>query len=176
HEVIDAGRSSGALRLDLADGRSVHRALESIAPLDAIVSAAGHVAWGPLLDITPAQWDFSVHNKLMGQVVLALAGAGYLRDGGSITLTSGMLAAEPVVGGSAASLANGAIEAFVRAAAIELPRGLRINAVSPGLLSESVADYGPFFRGIEPVPAARVALAYSRSVEGADTGKVYAVR
>jgi NAD(P)-dependent dehydrogenase (short-subunit alcohol dehydrogenase family) len=81
-----------------------------------------------------------------------------------------------VIGGAAASLANGGIEAFVRAAAIELPRGLRINAVSPGVVSESMDDYAPFFRGFEPVPAARVALAYSRSVEGADTGKVYPVR
>lgn len=176
HEVIEAGRSSGTVTLDLADGRSVQRALASTGPLDAIVSAAGHVAWGPLLELTPAQWDFSVNNKLMGQVVLALVGAQLLCDGGSITLTSGVLVEEPVIGGAAASLANGGIEAFVRAAAIELPRGLRINAVSPGVVSESMDDYAPFFRGFEPVPAARVALAYSRSVEGADTGKVYPVR
>lgn len=176
HDILEAGRNSGSVRLDLADGKSVHRALEPLAPLDAIVSAAGHVAWGPLLELTPDQWDFSVNNKLMGQVVLALVGAQYLRDGGSITLTTGVLADEPVVGGAAASLANGGIEAFVRAAAIELPRGLRINAVSPGVVAESMDDYAPFFRGFEPVPATRVALAYSRSVEGADTGKVYAAR
>ncbi|NUS38858.1 MAG: short chain dehydrogenase [Lysobacter sp.] len=176
HEVIEAGRNSGTVALDLADGKSVRRALDSLGPLDAIVSAAGHVGWGPLLELTPAQWDFSVSNKLMGQVVLALVGAEFLRDGGSITLTSGVLVDEPVVGGAAASLANGGIEAFVRAAAIELPRGLRINAVSPGVVRESGDDYASVFRGFEPVPAARVALAYSRSVEGADTGKVYAVR
>jgi NAD(P)-dependent dehydrogenase (short-subunit alcohol dehydrogenase family) len=176
HDIIEAGRNSGSVRLDLADGKSVRRALEPLGPLDAIVSAAGHVAWGPLLDLTPDQWEFSVNNKLMGQVVLALIGAQYLRDGGSITLTTGVLVDEPVVGGAAASLANGGIEAFVRAAAIELPRGLRINAVSPGVVAESMDDYASVFRGFEPVPAARVALAYSRSVEGADTGKVYAVR
>jgi len=176
HDILEAGRNSGSVRLDLADGKSVHRALEPLGPLDAIVSAAGHVAWGPLLELKPDQWDFSVNNKLMGQVVLALIGAQYLRDGGSITLTTGVLADQPVVGGAAASLANGGIEAFVRAAAIELPRGLRINAVSPGVVAESMDDYAPYFRGFEPVPAARVALAYSRSVEGADTGKVYAVR
>ena len=64
---------------------------------------------------------------------------------------------------------------FVRAAAVELPRGLRINAVSPGVLLESMADLGPFFRGFQPVPGARVALGYARSVEGGETGKVYAV-
>jgi NAD(P)-dependent dehydrogenase (short-subunit alcohol dehydrogenase family) len=86
-----------------------------------------------------------------------------------------VLVDQPVRYGAAASLANGAIEAFVRAAAIELPRGLRINAVSPGVLVESMSLLGPFFRGFEPVPAARVGLGYARSVEGADTGKVYVI-
>jgi NAD(P)-dependent dehydrogenase (short-subunit alcohol dehydrogenase family) len=86
-----------------------------------------------------------------------------------------VLVDQPVVGGAAASLANGGIEAFVRAAAIELPRGLRINAVRPGVVAESMDDYAAVFRGFEPVPVARVALAYSRSVEGAETGKVYVV-
>jgi hypothetical protein len=36
-------------------------------------------------------------------------------------------------------------------------------------------DYAPFFRGFEPIPAARAALAYAKSVEGAQTGRVYRV-
>ena len=176
HEVIAAGRHGAAVTLDLADPDSIRRALESLGPLDAIVSAAGQVGWAPLLELTAEQWAFSVANKLMGQVNLALLGQHYLRDGGSITLTSGVLFDQPVRFGAAASLANGGIEAFVRAAAIELPRGIRINAVSPGVLVESIDDLGPYFRGFEPVPAARAALGYSRSVEGADTGKVYAVQ
>jgi NAD(P)-dependent dehydrogenase (short-subunit alcohol dehydrogenase family) len=176
HEIVDAGRRGASVTLDLADADSIRRALESVGPVDAIVSAAGQVGWAPLLELTPEQWAFSVANKLMGQVNLALVGQAYLRDGGSITLTSGVLVDQPVRYGAAASLANGAIEAFVRAAAIELPRGLRINAVSPGVLLESMSELGPFFRGFEPVPSARVALAYSRSVEGAETGRVYPVR
>lgn len=176
HEIVDAGRRGASVTLDLADADSIRRALESVGPVDAIVSAAGQVGWAPLLELTSEQWAFSVANKLMGQVNLALVGQAYLRDGGSITLTSGVLVDQPVRHGAAASLANGAIEAFVRAAAIELPRGLRINAVSPGVLLESMSELGPFFRGFEPVPAARVALAYSRSVEGAETGRVYPVR
>lgn len=175
HEVLDAGRKGASVTLDLADRDSIRRALHKVGPLDAIVSAAGQVGWKPLLELTPEDWAFSVAHKLMGQVTLALVGQEYLRDGGSITLTSGVLFDQPVPHGAAASLANGGIEAFVRAAAIELPRGIRINAVSPGVLQESMDDLGPFFRGFEPVPAARVALGYSRSVEGADTGKVYRV-
>ena len=175
HEVVSAGRKAGDLRLDLADAGSVQAAFERLGPVDAIVSAAGQVGWAPLLELTPAQWAFSVANKLMGQVTLALVGQRHLRDGGSITLTSGVLNHHPVAYGAAASLANGGIEGFVRAAAVELPRGLRINAVSPGLLSESVDALGAFFRGFQPVPGARVALGYARSVEGGETGRVYEI-
>lgn len=175
HDILAAGRTDAAVSLDLADAASISAAFERIGRVDAIVSAAGQVGWAPLLELTPEQWQFSVQNKLMGQVNLALIGQQYLNDGGSITLTSGVLVDQPVRYGAAASLANGAIEAFVRAAAIELPRGLRINAVSPGVLVESMSLLGPFFRGFEPVPAARVGLGYARSVEGADTGKVYVI-
>ena len=175
HDILAAGRSNATVSLDLANADSIRAAFERIGPVDAIVSAAGQVGWAPLLELTPEQWQFSVDHKLMGQVNLALIGQNYLNDGGSITLTSGVLFDQPVRYGAAASLANGAIEAFVRAAAIELPRGLRINAVSPGVLVESMPQLGSFFRGFEPVPAARVALGYARSVEGADTGKVYRV-
>ena len=99
-----------------------------------------------------------------------------LRDGGSITLISGILSAEPIRNGANATEVNAAIEGFVADAAIELPRGLRINAVSPTVLTESLEGYGPFFPGFESVPAARVALAYQRSVEGAQTGRVYRVQ
>jgi NAD(P)-dependent dehydrogenase (short-subunit alcohol dehydrogenase family) len=175
HELVSAGRQGGDVRLDLADAGSVRAALERVGPLDAIVSAAGQVGWAPLLELDEQQWAFSVANKLMGQVQLALIGQRHLRDGGSITLTSGVLNHHPVAYGAAASLANGGIEGFVRAAAVELPRGLRINAVSPGLLQESAGELGPYFRGFQPVPGARAALGYARAVEGGETGKVYEV-
>ncbi|WP_424863372.1 hypothetical protein [Streptomyces sp. MMS24-I29] len=87
----------------------------------------------------------------------------------------GIVAEQPVVAGAAASAANGAVEAFVRAAAIELPPQ-RINAVSPAVAEESLPAYGPFFAGMEAVPAARVATAYVRSIEGAQTGRIYRIR
>ena len=121
------------------------------------------------------QWDVGLQDKLMGQVQLALAAVAHLNDGGSITLTTGVLAEEPIRYGASASLVNAGIQGFVLGAAIELPRGLRINAVSPGVLIESMPNYAPYFRGFDPVPAARAALGFARSVEGADTGKVYRV-
>jgi len=178
HRLITAGRNSGDVRIDLSDRDSIAAALAQAGgdgPLDAVISAAGNVAFGGLLELSPEQWEIGLRDKLMGQVNLALLAAPVLADGGSITLTTGVLAQDPIRYGASASLANGGIESFVRAAALELPRGLRINAVSPGVLAESMPGYAPYFRGFEPVAAARAALGFSRSVEGAQTGQVYRV-
>jgi NAD(P)-dependent dehydrogenase (short-subunit alcohol dehydrogenase family) len=180
HEVIAAGSKSGDIRIDIADPASIKAGLAAAGPLDAVACAAGSVNFTPLGAIAPASLAESVYglglaNKLMGQVNLTLAAQGSLADGGSITLIGGILADQPIVAGSSASMVNGALEAFTRAAAIELPRALRINLVSPTVFVESMAGYGPFFRGFEPVPVAKAALAFSRSVEGRQTGQIYKV-
>jgi NAD(P)-dependent dehydrogenase (short-subunit alcohol dehydrogenase family) len=180
HEVISAGSKSGDIRIDLADPASIISGLKEAGALDAVVSTAGNVAFAPFSEFKPARIADSLHgvglnSKLMGQVNLALAARDVLRDGGSITLTSGPLNRDPIVAGSSASMVNGALEGFVVGAAIEMPRGIRINIVSPTVLTESMDAYGPFFRGFESVPAARVALAYSKSVEGKQTGQIYRV-
>jgi NAD(P)-dependent dehydrogenase (short-subunit alcohol dehydrogenase family) len=180
HEVIAAGRNSGSVKIDLTDVDSIRHGLEQAGELDAVICAAGKVNFAPLADFKAAPYGESLHtlgiaDKLLGQVNLALAARDHLRDGGSITLTTGILTEQPIVQGSSATLVNGAVEGFVRAAAIELPRGLRINVVSPNVLVEAMSSYAPYFRGFEPVSAARAALAFSRSVEGAQTGQVYRV-
>ncbi len=180
HKIISAGRKNADVILDLADPASIRKGLEKAGELDAVVSAAGEAAFAPLAEIQPAPFGESVYtlglaSKLLGQVNLALAARGFLRDRGSITLTAGILSERPIAAGSSATMVNGALESFVRAAAIELPRGLRINVVSPSVLTESMPQFAPFFRGFEPVPAARAALAYSRSVEGLETGQVYRI-
>jgi NAD(P)-dependent dehydrogenase (short-subunit alcohol dehydrogenase family) len=180
HLILAAGSKSGDIRLDIADPISIERALAAAGPLDAVACAAGAVNWEPLGAIKSARIEQSAYglglvNKLMGQVNLALAARDALNDGGSITLISGVLVDQPVVAGSSASMVNGALEAFVRAAAIEMPRGLRINIVSPTVFVESLEAYGAFFRGFEAIPVARAATAFARSIEGAETGKVYRV-
>jgi NAD(P)-dependent dehydrogenase (short-subunit alcohol dehydrogenase family) len=180
HEIISAGSKSGKIRIDMTDPASIVAGLAAAGPLDAVACAAGHVNFSPLSAIPPAAIALSVYgrglaDKLMGQVNLTLAARDALTDGGSITLIGGVLADQPIVQGSSASMVNGALEAFARAAAIELPRGLRINVVSPTVFSESMEGYGPFFRGFEPVPVAKAALAFSRSIEGRQTGQVYKV-
>jgi NAD(P)-dependent dehydrogenase (short-subunit alcohol dehydrogenase family) len=174
HDIISAGRSSGEL-VDIADLASVTALLNRVGKLDAIVSAAGNVHFGPLADMTPELLGVGLKDKLMGQVNLVLVGQGALNDGGSFTLVTGILTHDPIRYGASASMVNGALESFVKAAAIELPRGLRINAVSPTVLVESMDGYAPYFRGYKPVPAAEAALGFAKSVEGAQTGQVFRI-
>ena len=181
HEIVAAGSKSGDVRLDIADPASVAAGLKAAGPLDAVACAAGVVNYAPLSAIAPAPiagsaYGLGLVNKLMGQVNLTLAAREALRDGGSVTLISGVLADEPIVAGSSASMVDGALESFVRAAAIEMPRGLRVNIVNPTVFQESMDAYGPSFRGFDPVPVRRAARAFSRSVEGRQTGQVYKVR
>ncbi len=81
----------------------------------------------------------------MGQVNLVLKGLDYVSDGGSFTLTSGVLERDPILMGAGAATANGALVGFVVGSAIEMPRGIRINVVSPGMLEVSEERYGSFF-------------------------------
>ena len=175
HELVSVGRTSGDFRADMREIASLRAVFQKIDRVDAIVCTAGHVHFGPWAELTPEKFDIGLRDKLMGQVNVVLAGQEFLNDGGSFTLTSGILSGDPIRYGAAASLVNGALESFVRAAAIELARGLRINAVSPTVIEESMSTFGPYFRGYRPVAASDAALAYSRSVEGKQTGQVYKV-
>jgi NAD(P)-dependent dehydrogenase (short-subunit alcohol dehydrogenase family) len=173
HDIITVGSSSGQYQADITDIEQVRALFERVGKVDAVVVAAGKLHFGPLAEFTPEQFRVGLNDKLMGQVNVALVAQQHLNDSGSITLTSGILADEPIRYGVSATMVNAAVEGFARGAAIELARGLRINVVNATVLQESLADYGPYFPGFEAAPASRVALAYSRSVEGAQTGRVY---
>lgn len=175
HDIIQVGRQHGDHQVDITSSDSIRQLFEHIGKVDAIISTAGNLHFGPLAEMTAEQFKIGLHDKLLGQVDLALIGQHYLNDGGSITLTSGIVSEEPIRYGANASAVNAAIEGFVRGAAVELPRGLRINVISPNVLQESWPVYGPYFAGFEAVPASRVALAYQRSIEGVQTGRVYRV-
>lgn len=175
HTIITAGRNSGDVKVDICDSKSVEAMYKTTGAIDAVVCVAGNVHFGPLMSMTPDNYFVGLNDKLMGQVNLVMAGLSYLNDNGSFTLTSGILSDDPIRFGSSAAMVNGAINGFVRGAAIELPRGIRINVVSPTILAESMPKFDEYFRGFESVPASRVALAYSKSVEGAQTGRVIRV-
>ncbi|UVJ43001.1 short chain dehydrogenase [Pseudomonas sp. LS1212] len=175
HEIVRIGRSSGDLQVDISDSASIRRLFEQTGKFDALVCAAGNVTFAPLAEMTEKDFALGLSDKLMGQVNLLLIGRDYANDGASFTFTTGVLSHDPIRSGSSAALVNGAIDSFVRAAAIELPRGLRVNSVSPNVLAEAMDSYAPYFRGFKPVPAADVALAYAKSVEGLQTGQTYRV-
>jgi NAD(P)-dependent dehydrogenase (short-subunit alcohol dehydrogenase family) len=172
HEIVKVGKSRGDRQVDIADSESIRHLFEQIGRFDALVATVGKVHFGDLATMTEKEMAVGLGDKLMGQVNLVLIGQNHVNDQGSFTLTSGLLSHDPIRYGASASLVNGAIDAFVRGAAIELARGVRINAVSPGLLTESLGAYGDYFRGYETVPASRVANAYVKSVEGRLTGRV----
>lgn len=175
HEVITASRSDPAHPVDLGSDDSVTALLQSVGKVDAIVATTGAVHFGPLAEMTAAQFNVGLQDKLLGQVRLALLGQHHLNEGGSITLTTGILTEQPIAQGANATAVNAAVEGFVRAAALELPRGLRINAVSPSVLLEAWDSYADFFPGFEAVTAARAALAYQRSIDGIANGQVFKV-
>ncbi|MCQ3003115.1 short chain dehydrogenase [Pseudomonas syringae] len=175
HELIRAGRNSGEEQVDISDSASIRKLFERIGRFDAVVCAAGNVKFAPLAEMTESDFALGLQDKLMGQVNLLLIGREFANDGASFTFTTGVLSHDPIRSGSSASLVNGAIDAFVRAAAIELPRGMRVNSVSPNVLVEAMDSYAPYFRGFKPVPAIDVALAYAKSVEGLQTGQTYHV-
>ena len=175
HEVIEVGATRGQYQVDSTDPASVEKLFREIGKVDGVVTTIGKVHFGPLPEMTVEQFWIGLRDKLMGQINVVLLAQPYVNDGGSFTLTSGILAEEPIRLGASATTVNLALEGFVRGAAIELPRGIRINVVSPTVLTESLEGYGPFFRGFEPVTAQQAAQGYLRSVEGAQTGRVYRI-
>lgn len=175
HEIIHVGHTRGDYQVDITHADSVTGLFETVGRVDAIVSTAGKLFLGPLAQMTAADFNVGLQDKLLGQVRLALVGQHYLNDGGSITLTTGIAADDPIAQGANAAAVNAGIEGFVYAAACEMGRGIRINAVSPTVLTESLDLFGGFFPGFEIVPAARVALAYRRSIEGVQSGRVFRV-
>lgn len=172
HQVLTVGRSGGDLRHDITDPAQVAEVYERAGRVDAVVSAAGSAPYKPVAELTPEDYLAAFRGKVLSQIDLVRQGIPRIAERGSFTLITGVLAREPIPTGSAASMANGAVEAFVRAAAIEIAPQ-RINAVSPTVFTESLAEYGDYFPGMPPVDLADVTQAYVRSVEGAQTGQVY---
>lgn len=169
HEVVVVGRNRGSVQVDLASPDSIRAMFQSVGAFDAVVSAAGQAKFASLDELTDADYQFSFTNKLMGQVNLVRIGRQFIADSGSFTLTSGVLSHEPMKGSASISMVNAGLDGFIRAAALELPRGMRVNVVSPPWVTETLIA-----RNMDPVhgmPAASVARAYLASVEGTMTGQ-----
>ena len=169
HEIVRVGHKTGDYQVDLGSKESIEALFDAVGPVDAVVSTAGAAGFAPLSQLDDDAFALALSNKLMGQVNLVRIGMDRVRDGGSITLTSGILSRHPMAGSAAVSMPNGALESFVKAAALELDRGVRVNVVAPAFVTETME-----MMGMDPTPgisAADTAKAYRAAVDGDDTGK-----
>ena len=169
--VIGVSRTT-QISVDVKDPASIKAMYEKVGKVDAVASCIGKVAFKPIAELTYEDYLMGLKDKALGQVELVRAGIDFLNDGGSFTLMTGVLARDPIPSGSVAALANGAIESFTLAAAIDLPRGIRINTVSPNVLVEATS-YHASFPGFHQVTAQSVADAYVKSILGKQTGQIY---
>jgi NAD(P)-dependent dehydrogenase (short-subunit alcohol dehydrogenase family) len=168
HEVVRASRS-GDVKVNLNDPASLRALFEQVRDVDAVVSCTNTSVFKPLADLTDADHEVGLRTQ-MGHFLLVRLAMEHLRDGGSITVTTGGLGRHPIRGSAAVSMTHAAIEAFVCAAALDMPRKLRINAVSPPWVKETLLK-----RGMDPAPgiaASVVAKAYVAAVEGSHQGKI----
>lgn len=175
NEVLIAARSNAVLTVDIADTGSIHELFKMTGKLDALLCIAGETKWGPFETLSEDDFYVGLKSKLMGQVNLARIGSEYLIPGGSITLSTGILADDPVIHTTAAALVNGGIHSFVKAASLELKNGIRINAVSLGVVEDAYKKYKSYFPGHNPIPTEKVINAYVRSVNGKHNGEIIRV-
>jgi len=170
HEVIAISRHTEPLRLDISSAQSVRALFSAAGSVDAVISATGAARFKPLAQLDDEDFAFSLQNKLMGQVNVVREGLQKVREGGVIVVTSGILSRLPAPGSAAISLVNAGLEGFVRAAALEATRGVRVNVVSPPWVSETLSKLGMDPKG--GLAASAVAQAYVRAIEGSMTGQV----
>ncbi|MEM0932215.1 MAG: short chain dehydrogenase [Bacteroidota bacterium] len=174
-EIIIASRSQGDVLVNLESSASIKNMFQNTGELDAIICIAGEAKWAPFKEMTEEDFHIGLNSKLMGQVNLVRLGQSFLKKGGSFTLTTGILADDPVVQTTSAAMVNGAIHSFVLAAALELENAQRINVVSSGLVEDAYERYKDYFPGHTPIPMRKVTDAYMRSVFGKGTGEIIRV-
>jgi len=171
HEVLIAGRASGDVLVDFSDSNSIKRMFETVGKIDAIICIAGDAKWDKFENLSEDDFYIGIKSKLMGQVNTVRIGKGYLNKGGSITLSTGILADDPVDMTTSAAMVNGAINSFVKAVALELEH-IRVNVVCSDLVEDSFEKYKDYFPGNTPVPMHKIVDGYVKCVEGKITGRI----
>ncbi len=170
--VTIAGRTSGDLTVDIADSKSIKAMFERSGTFDSIVCIAGEAKWADFDTLTEDDYYVGLKSKLMGQVNIVRIGRNYLNPKGSITLSTGILADDPVEKTTSAAMVNGGIHSFVKAASLEMKNEHRINVVSLGMVEDAYEKYKNYFPGHNPIPTRKVIKAYERSVKGKDNGRI----
>lgn len=172
HNIMVAGRNSGNVNVDFANTDSIKAMFNSVGKLDAIVSIAGEAKWDKFENLSEEDFYIGIKSKLMGQVNVVRIGMDFLNPNGSITLSTGILADDPVDMTTSAAMVNGGIHSFVKAVALELKDGIRINAVCSDLVEDSFEKYKDYFPGNTPVPMSKVVDGYVKSIAGNINGRI----
>jgi len=172
YEVIRAGRSGPDLKIDAFDFESVSDILASVGPFDGLVCCIGGTPFKTFEELTMDDFAAGLSTKCFSQLNLAKAAIPFLSENGSITLTSGIIGDEPIIAGSCAAAANGALNMCVSTLAAEYAGKLRINVVSPSIIENSVDHYGMLFDGFEPTSNESIIHAYRRTISAPITGRV----
>lgn len=171
HEVLIAGRNSGDVQVDFSDALSIKKMFEEVGKVDSIVAIAGDAKWDKFDNLSEDDFYIGIKSKLMGQVNVVRIGKDYLNNGGSITLSTGILADDPVDMTTSAAMVNGAIHSFVKAVVLEL-NNIRVNVVCSDLVEDAYEKYKDYFPGNTPVPMHKIVDAYVKCVEGKINGRI----
>ena len=173
YDVLSIGRSTDP-RVDLGDLESIETLVKRLASgprFDAMVVCAGGGLLGRVDDLDLDEALDRLRPKLIGQIAIAQAGPRFLREGGAVVLTSGILERRPQPGMSHLSIINASLRAFATSSATE-GRSVRTCVVSPGLVAESPQAVLDLFPGMPMVSAADLAWVYRRLIESGRDGEV----
>ncbi|MCT4616774.1 MAG: short chain dehydrogenase [Candidatus Gracilibacteria bacterium] len=169
-EIISASYSKGDYKVDISNPESIKQLFKKVGNVDYVICTAGVANFANWEESTDKEWDFSIKNKMMGQINIARYGEEYINKGGSIVLTSGLLAQNPMKGSFMVTVVNSAVEAFVRASEVEISEDIRINAVSPGWVKETMEAMG--MESSSGIPAIEVAKIYVNQMENGKSGSI----
>ncbi|MFD8492947.1 short chain dehydrogenase [Amycolatopsis sp. NPDC059657] len=172
HDIVVARRTSGEVRVDLASPATIEAMYREVGAVDGVVSVGAHGALDEFATLTSEALAENMRAKFFGQAELVLTGQRHCADGASFTLTSGIFADQAWPGVTGGGVISGALHSFTLSAAIELPKGMRVNVVSPTLVGDSAGAFAEQFPGMRPVRIDDLVGHYLSCVEGDGTGRV----
>jgi NAD(P)-dependent dehydrogenase (short-subunit alcohol dehydrogenase family) len=167
HEIVRVGAHGGDIICDYTDPSSVRSMFETVGGFDSLVSVAGGDSmFKSFQDLDDEDYRYGFERKFLGQVRLLRIGESFIRDNGSFVFTSGFLSHYPNPASIATGPLNATVDTFVSNVAPLLPRGIRLNVVSPAPVVESSQER----TGL--VTAVGTAKYYVEAIEGDMSGKV----
>lgn len=138
-EAVAADIGAVALRASVTEEAEIDAALTRFGALDALVNCAGIVRFGPLLEVSLADWQAVVDVNLTGTFVVARAAATRMTMGGAIVNIGSMNGIAPGPGSGAYGATKAAVHLLTQQMALEWAPALRVNAIAPGLIEAGMA-------------------------------------